>query len=136
MAKLSKKQGKTRGKNPREIEYDAFDLEVPENLPKTQAEFMEVTGVKGEVEIVSLLIDGFNASQYSAASDEIGEFIKDEWNKEYQTQFRATIRNYSKMTGQSIEDTVKLLMPAIDAGWVAKKAALAAEAAKVETVTA
>lgn len=126
MAQLSVKKGKTRGKNPRDIEYEAFDLEKQESLPKSIKEFMEVTKVAEEKELVELLVNGFNDSQYSAASDEIGEFINDVWDKEYQAQFRLTIRNFSKIAGKSIEETVVMCKPAIDAGWEARVKARAA----------
>lgn len=130
------KKGKTRGKNPREIEYLAFDLEVPGTLPKTQAQFMEVTKVTAEVDIVSLLINGYNDSSYSAASDEIGEFINDEWDKETQLQFRNAVRNMSKLMNATIEDTVTMLKPGVDKGWEAKKALKASEATKTEPTQA
>jgi len=132
MANLTTKKGSTRGKNPREIEYEAFDLKNPESLPKDMKEFMLVTGVKAEAELLELLISGFNDAQYSAASDEIGEFINDAWDKDYQAQFRLTIRNFSKMSNKSVEDTVLMLKPAIDAGWEAKVLAKKAEAEKAK----
>lgn len=140
VAVLTTAKGKTRGKNPREIEYERFDREKNDNLPKTIKEFMEATGVKDEPALVDYLIDGFNDAQYSAASDEIGEFINDAWDKETQGQFRLAVRNFSKLSGKSIEDTVTMLKPAIEAGWLAKQEKLAAakvEAAKTpETVAA
>jgi len=123
MAALSTKTGKTRGKNPREIEYQAFDLEKPDTLPKSIKEFMEATGVSKEENLVEYLVDGFNMAQYSAASDEIGEFINDAWDKETQAQFRLAVRNYSKLIGASIEDAVALIKPGVDKAWEAKKAA-------------
>jgi len=140
MAALAVKKGKTRGKNPREIEYEAFDLEQPDSLPKTLEEFSAVTKVDTEAELVSLLINGFNDSQYSAASDEIGEFINDAWDKDTQAQFRLAVRNTSKMTGMSIEDVVTMMKPAVEKGWAAKvearEKAKADEKAKAEAVTA
>jgi len=135
MAALSTKTGKTRGKNPREIEYQAFDLEKPDTLPKSIKEFMEATGVSKEENLVEYLVDGFNMAQYSAASDEIGEFINDAWDKETQAQFRLAVRNYSKLTGLSIEDAVNLIKPGVEKAYQAKVAAKA-EAAKSETVAA
>lgn len=132
MANLVTKKGKTRGKNPRDIEYEAFDLEKQESLPKDMKEFMEVTKVTTEPELVELLINGFNDAQYSAASDEIGEFINDAWDKEYQAQFRLTIRNFSKISGKTIEETVVMLKPAIDAGWEVRLASKKAELEKAE----
>lgn len=135
MAALSTKKGKTRGKNPREIEYQAFDLEKPESLPKDLKEFVAVTGVNDEKELVNLLINGFNDSQYSAASDEIGEFINDAWDKDTQTQFRLAVRNTSKIAGLSIEDTVNMLKPAVEKGWAAKVAKAKAEAEAAAAAT-
>lgn len=122
MASLSTKKGKTRGKNPRDIEYQAFDLEKPDTLPKTIKEFMEATGMDAsskstEPELVELLVNGFNDSQYSAASDEIGEFINDAWDKDTQSQFRLAVRNYSKLSGMTIEEAVTLIKPGTDKGW-------------------
>lgn len=136
MAKLTVAKGRTRGKNPRDIEYEKFDLEQPDTLPKTIKEFMEVTKVDKEPELVELLVNGFNDAQYSAASDEIGEFINDAWDKDYQAQFRLTVRNFSKISGKSVEEVVGMLKPAIDAGWDAKVKAKAEEKAKTETVPA
>lgn len=128
MANLVTKKGRTRGKNPRDIEYQAFDLEQPDSLPKSMAEFSEVTKVTEEKDFLELLIAGFNDSQYSAASDEIGEYVQDYWDKDYQNQFRLTVRNFSKISGKTIEETVDMLKMAIDAGWdkrVAEKKAAA-----------
>lgn len=130
MASLSTRKGKTRGKNPREIEYQAFDLEKPDTLPTKIAEFMEATGVKAEPELVDYLINGFNDAQYSAASDEIGEFINDAWDKETQGQFRLAVRNYSKLTGMNIEDSVNLIKPGVDKNFVAKQEAAKAASAQ------
>lgn len=129
-ARLTTAKGKTRGKNPRDIEYKKFDLEQPETLPKTLAEFMEVTGVKAQDEILSYVIDGFNAAQYSAASDEIGEFIPDHWDKETSNQFRLAVRNTSKLANLDIETVVKMLMPAVEKGLAEKKAAAEKEKAQ------
>lgn len=121
-ASLSTKQGSTRGKNPRKIEYLAFDLEKPDTLPLSVTEFMEVTGVKEQPEIVALLVDGFNASQYSAASDEIGEYINDAWDKDTQAQFRLAVRNMMKLTGFEVEQVVNMLKPAIEKAFVERVA--------------
>ena len=143
MAKLTVAKGRTRGKNPRDIEYEKFDLEQVDTLPTSLKEFMEVTGLdklkgpEAEKAMLEYVVAGFNDSQYSAASDEIGEFINDAWDKDYQSQFRLTIRNFSKMSGKSIEDTVAMLKTAIDAGWEVKKALKAKEAEeKAKTVAA
>lgn len=135
MANLVVKTGKTRGRNPRDIEYQAFDVENPDSLPKTMEEFVQVTGKGSLEELLEYLVAGFNYSAYSAASDEIGEFVKDEWSKEYQAQFRITIRNFSKVSQQSIEEVVEMLMPAIDKGWAKIVADKKAEAEKLAQQT-
>lgn len=138
MASLTVAKGKTRGKNPREIEYQKFDLEKVDSLPKTLAEFMEVTKTLNndkpysQDDLLGFVIDGFNAAQYSAASDEIGEFIPDSWDKETQAQFRLAVRNTSKMAGLDIETVVNMLKPAVEKGLEAK--AKAASESKPETV--
>lgn len=138
MAKLTTAEGSTRGKNPRKITFKKFDREVTENLPKDLAEFLEVTKEVNDgkpytqVELLDFVLDGFNAAMYSAASDEIGEFIPDSWSKDDAAQFRLAVRNMSKVAQLSIEDTVNLLKPAVEKGILAKKAAQAA----AETVPA
>lgn len=123
---LVEKTGKTRGKNPRDIKYNVLN-----QVPGSIAEFSAVTGVKDEKDFCDLLYEGFNASQYSAASDEIGEFIPDSWDKETQAQFRLAVRNTSKLTGLDIENVVNMLKPAIEKALAAK-----AEAAQAETAQA
>jgi hypothetical protein len=123
---LVKKEGSTRGKNPRKIEYLAFDQSVPASLPKSLAEFVGITKAD-EKELLEYAIDGFNSAAYSAASDEIGEFIPDTWDKETAAQFRLAVRNTSKLTGLDIEATVTMLKPAIEKGLTAKAEALKAQ---------
>lgn len=105
--------GMTRGRNPQEIQYEAFDDSKPDTLPKTLSEFMELTKVQDENVIVSYLIDGFNSAAYTAASDPVAEFVDPSWSDEVQKQFRLVVRNYSNATGVSIEDAVALIKPGI-----------------------
>ena len=139
MAKLVTKNGRTRGKNPRDITYEAFDLEQPDTLPKSMQEFVEVTGKSEEKDLLELVISGYNDAAYSAASDEIGEFVMDYWDQDYKNQFRLTIRNFSKISGKTIDETVEMLKSAIDAGWdkkvADKKALLLADSQKTEPAT-
>lgn len=114
--------GQTRGKNPSVITWDAFDRELVETLPKTIQEFMATTNVKDEPTLVDYLIDGFNDAAYSQASDEIGEFIEDYWDKDTKTGFRTTVRGFARSANMSIEQAVALLKPAIDAAFKAKQA--------------
>lgn len=105
--------GMTRGRNPQEIQYEAFDESQPDTLPKTLSEFMEVAKVSDEPTIVSYLIDGFNSAAYTAASDPVAEFVDVTWPDDVQKQFRLVVRNYSNATGVSIEDAVALIKPGI-----------------------
>ncbi len=107
--------GQTRGKNPQVITWEAFDESLPETLPGSLAEFMSVSKVEDEKTIVSFLIDGFNSSQYSQASDPIAEFVNPTWTDDVQKQFRLVVRNYANATGVSIEDAVALIKPGIEA---------------------
>lgn len=107
--------GQTRGKNPQVITWEAFDVSKPDTLPTSLDEFMSLAGVKDEATIVSFLIDGYNDSQYTAASDPIAEFVNPSWSDDVQKQFRLVVRNYSNATGVSLEDAVKLIKPGIEA---------------------
>lgn len=119
---LVEKEGSTRGKNPRKITYKVLNM-----VPKTVAEFMAVTGVNKEADIAEVLYEGFNSSAYSAASDEIGEFINESWDIETQKQFRLAVRSFSKSADVSIEDAVNLIKPGVEKGFLARL-----EAAKVK----
>ena len=107
--------GMTRGRNPQEIQYEAFDRSLPETLPVTLSEFMEITKVSDEPLIVSYLLDGFNDAAYSIASDPTAEYVDASWSEEVQKQFRIVVRNYAQATGVSIEDAVALIKPGIAA---------------------
>jgi len=105
--------GMTRGRNPQEIQYEAFDESQKDTLPKTLSEFMEVAKVSDEPQIVLFLIDGFNSAAYTAASDPVAEFVDASWDDDVKKQFRLVVRNYSNATGVSIEDAVALIKPGI-----------------------
>ena len=109
--------GMTRGKNPQEIKYDAFDDAQPETLPKTIAEFLKVAELdptKDEPQIVSFLIGGFNDAAYTAASDPLAEYVDPTWPSDSQAQFRLVVRNYSRGAQVSIEDAVALIKPGFE----------------------
>lgn len=107
------KVGQTRGRNPQVISYENFDESLPDTLPKTLSEFMEVAKVSDEGTIVSYLLDGFNSAQYVQASDPVAEFVDATWPEDVQKQFRLVVRNYSNATGVTIEDAVALIKPGI-----------------------
>lgn len=128
---LIEKKGATRGRNPREITYKILN-----RVPKSLNEFANVAGASSEGELCEYLFDGYNASQYSAASDEIGEFINDSWDKDTQTQFRATVRNYAKMLDSTVEDVVGPIKEAVEKAWQKKVAKAAEEAAAANATPA
>lgn len=119
--------GQTRGKNPKVIDWEAFDTDKPETLPTTLAEFMELTGTKEEPVVVSYLIDGFNASQYASASDVLAEFVEPNWPDTLVKQFKQTVSNYAAATGTSLEDAVSLIKPGIVKAFAARLAAASAQ---------
>ena len=101
----------TRGKNPVEIQYEAFDDSKPETLPTSIQQFMDVTNVKDEPSLVGYLIGGYNDSAYTSASDPLKEFVDLTWPDDAQTQFRLVVRNYSRGANVSLEDAVSLIKP-------------------------
>jgi hypothetical protein len=103
--------GQTRGKNPMVISWEAFDESKPDTLPKSMKEFMAITGVNDEPELVSYLIGGINDANYTAASDPLAEYVDLSWPQEVQTQFRLVVRNYSRGAQVSLEDAVNLIKP-------------------------
>lgn len=105
--------GQTRGRNPQVISYEAFDESKPDTLPGSLSEFMDLTKMSDEKAIVSLLIDGFNSSSYTTASDPVAEFVEATWPEEVQKQFRIVVRNYANGANVSIEDAVALIKPGI-----------------------
>jgi hypothetical protein len=107
------KVGSTRGRNPQVISFEAFDEAQKETLPTTLSEFMEITKVQDEPTIMEYLIDGFNSSNYTLASDPVAEFVEASWEDDVKKQFRLVVRNYSNATGVSIEDAVALIKPGI-----------------------
>lgn len=114
------KVGATRGKNPQAISFEAFDEEKPDTLPKSYDEFIKATGISDEKQIVTLLIEGFNADSYTSASDPIAEYVDASWPEETRKQFRMVVRNYAAGAKVSIEDAVNLIKPGIIAALAAK----------------
>lgn len=121
--------GLTRGRNPQMVQYESFWESLPDTLPKTLSEFMELSKVSDETVIVGYLIDGYNSSSYTAASDPVAEFVDASWPEDLQKQFRFVVRNYASGTGVTIEDAVALIKPGFAAG-IAKAAEAKAAVAK------
>lgn len=119
------KVGSTRGKNPQPISFEQFDTSLPDTLPKTLSEFMDLVSEadKTEAAIVGFIVDGFNDAQYTAASDPIAEYVDYSWPEDIQKNFRLVVRNYSTGAKVSIEDAVALIKPGIIAAEKARKEA-------------
>lgn len=106
--------GRTRGKASLVITYEAFDESKPDTLPTSIPQFMEVTGVKQEAAIVAMLIEGYNSTSYTAASDPLAEFVNYSWSPEAQAQFRIVVRQYSRGANVPLEAAVALIKPGFD----------------------
>lgn len=107
--------GATRGKNPQVITFEAFDDSLPETLPKSVGQFMEIV-TSDEPTLVDYLIRGANAANYEAASDPLKEYVVPSWAPEVQSTFRQAVRNYAKGLNLQLEDAVNIIRP----GFVAK----------------
>jgi hypothetical protein len=103
--------GQTRGKNPLVIEWLAFDESLPETLPTTMKQFMEITGKSEEGTLVDFLIRGINAANYEASSDPLAEYVEATWPEDAQTQFRLVVRNYARGAQVSLDSAVELIKP-------------------------
>ncbi len=112
--------GMTRGRNPQMIQYENWNDSLPETLPATLSEFMDLRKITDEKEIVKRLVFGDNEILYKEASDPVAEFVDATWPEDVQKQFRIVVRNYSTATGVSIEDAVALIKPGIVASQAKK----------------
>ena len=117
---LRLKVGATRGKGSQVIDYEIFDESKPDTMPGSVEEFLNILAkaqdgkAVSETEMLSYLVDGFNAQSYTNASDPIAEHIDASWPEGIQKAFRANIRSYMQMVpGLSVEDVVALVKPAI-----------------------
>ena len=105
--------GMTRGRNPLEIQYQNWNESLPDTLPLTLSEFMDLRKVTDEKDIVRRLILGDNEILYTEASDPVAEYVESTWSDDVKKQFRLVVRNYATATGVSIEDAVALIKPGI-----------------------
>jgi hypothetical protein len=107
--------GFTRGRNTMAIKFQGFDESKPETLPASLQEFMDLTGVKSETDLVSFAIAGYNDVLYKQASDPIAEYVDKTWDDEKVTAFRNIVRNFVKTTGKSVEEIVAFVKPMVSA---------------------
>lgn len=117
------KYGNTRGKGSIPIKWEAFDESLQDTLPVSIAEFMELTKVKEEKDLLGYLIVGFNDDMYTQASDPIAEFVNLAWDKDTQTQFRLVVRNLVKslLGTKTLEEVVAMVKPSIELAFAAKQ---------------
>lgn len=113
------KFGMTRGKGSLPIKWEAFDESKPDTLPSSLEEFISITKANKD-QLLEWALVGYNDAQYTAASDPIAEHVNATWDDDTKTQFRLVVRNYSKATGMSIEDSVSLIKPGIEKAFAAK----------------
>lgn len=122
--------GQTRGRNPKVVDWEAFDTDQPETLPVSIQEFMSLTKTpetqQGQSLLVSYLVDGFNSSQYAAASDVLSEYTEPNWPDSLVKSFKQAVNGYIAASGVSVEDAVSLMKPAIQKGFDARMAAASA----------
>ena len=114
--------GFTRGRATTAIKWDAFDTDKPDTLPTSPKQFAEVTGINDAKQILEFMIDGFNEYQYRQASDPIAEYVNPVWDADTKLKFRTVVRNYATVTGTSIEDTVAMMKPGVEAAFAKKNA--------------
>ena len=119
--------GQTRGRNPKVIEWEAFDTDQPATLPETAQEFAEITKTEDQKLFVSYLVDGFNAAQYAAASDVLSEYVEANWPADLVKSFKQAINGFVSSAGVSVEDAVSLMKPKIQAAFEAKLKAAQAQ---------
>lgn len=119
---LRLKVGATRGKGSQVISYEVFDESKPDTMPSSVQEFLDILSKANEgksvseTEMLSYLVDGFNAQSYTNASDPIAEHIDASWEPKVQTAFRSAVRGYVTATGVSVDDAVALIKPGIVKG--------------------
>lgn len=107
------KVGSTKGKNPTVVIYKFLDRSMPETLPKTFEQFMEVITDKQD-DILDYLIRGRNEFNQEMAQDPLGEYVSDVWSPEVQLTFRTAVRNYARGLEMDIEDAVKIIRPGFE----------------------
>lgn len=103
----------TRGKNPTEIQYEAFDESDSKSLPETTSEFLDITKVQDDKLLVSYLIEGYNSAAYSGASDPVNDFVEASWPPDFAKSFKAVVKSYAANNGLSIEDAVAVIKPVL-----------------------
>ena len=106
--------GFTRGKGSIPFKYQGFDTDSAETLPSSMKEFMELTGIQKQEELLELVIDGYNARALTQASDPIAEYVNGNWDDDTKTQFRLIIRNMVKSMGLSIEEAANAIKPGVE----------------------
>jgi hypothetical protein len=113
--------GTTRGRSTVPFTYEAFDVSLPETMPKSVEDFMTLTTTE-DAPLLGYLIEGYNSLSEKNAADPVNEFVDASWPEDVQKRFKIVIRNYSNDANVSIEDAVSLLKPGIQKGIDAMRA--------------
>lgn len=119
------KVGSTRGKNPKAITWESFNLDLPETLPSDAAEFLSLTKTTDDKLFTSYCLDGFNSAMYSNASDVLSEYVEANWPPELVVNFKKAVNGYASSTGVSLEDAVSVIKPGVVKAFDARMAASA-----------
>lgn len=106
----------TRGRNVMPVTYESFDTDEAATLPESLAEFMELSGINDEAQIVSFLITGFNDNSFRVASDPVAEFVNLSWPAEVQKSFKDSVKTLIKSgVFADVESAVSAIKPSVEA---------------------
>lgn len=106
-------KAKTRGKNTREVTYKGVGKFVGEGEERHLVTAGVVTDIKDALSIeqgnMQSLLDnwavGFNASAYKDVSDQLAEYVNDNWDPTQVAAFRLAVNNLIKL-GMDVETAV------------------------------
>ena len=106
----------TRGRNTQIVKYSAFDTDSPDTLPDSVAEFVSLSGISDESQLVAFLITGYNDNSFRIASDPVAEFVNPVWSPEVAKSFKDSVKTLVKSgVFESIEAAVAIIKPQVDA---------------------
>lgn len=104
----------TRGRQSTPVTYESFNEDVAGSLPESIQEFMELSGVDDEAQIVSFLVTGYNDFSFRKASDPVQEYINPVWPSEVAKSFADSVKTLVKNGVMELEAAVALIKPQVD----------------------
>lgn len=106
----------TRGKNPVPVTYESFDTDDAKSLPDSVSEFMQLSGIDDEAQLVAFLITGYNDNSFRIASDPVAEYVNLAWPAEVQKSFKDSVKTLVKSgVFADVEAAVAVIRPATEA---------------------